>query len=678
MKILIVDDNLDDRKVLRYIVESHGHEAISAGDGHEALDMASAHMPDLIISDVLMPVMDGFQLLRQLKQDARLRSTHFIFYSASYVASQDIQLAASLGADGYIIKPREPLELWHEVERILSVCDREKAVVGELVGEDAEYFRRYSHVVATKLEEKVLELEKAFSELRQAEESLREREAFIRKILETVDVGVIVVDREYKILSANRAFCGFAGMPEDKVMGQPCYKMSHRIDSPCFEAGEDCPVRRAFETGEPHTALHTHVNGDGATRHVETRAYPLADASGNVVSAIETITDVTEKRKLEDQLRHAQKMEAMGVLAAGVAHDFNNILNVIVGYGGLMEITLPKDDPAFPYIREILAASERAARLTQSLLMFSRKQRTELKPLDIDMLVDGMKKMVLRLIGEDIETRIVSSPETLTVMGDHGQLEQVLMNLVTNARDAMPDGGLLTIETRHLVMDEAFVRLHGFGTPGEYVLVSVSDTGTGMDSNALENVFEPFFTTKEYGKGTGLGMSIVFRIVTQHNGYIKCYSEPGAGTTFTVYIPLLKSALPEITEEEESPVHGGAETILIADDDDAIRKCTSELLEKHGYSVIEARDGVDAVKKYTDNSDKIDLVLLDIVMPRKGGSEALEEMRCIKSGLKALFISGYADEVISRRILFDGSGELLQKPVKPVELLRKIREVLDM
>ncbi|MBI5142651.1 MAG: response regulator [Nitrospirae bacterium] len=677
MKILIVDDNPDDRTVLRYIVQSRGHEVVLAGDGQEALTMASAHRPDIVISDVLMPVMDGFQFLRRLKQDARFASTPFIFYSASYIADQDRQLAASLGADGYIIKPREPSELWNDVERIIAGSDKKKSVIGELAGEDAEYFKRYSQIVAAKLEEKVLELEKTLAARKLAEDRLREREAFISNILETVDEGFIVVDRNYKILSANKAFCRFAGLPEDKVLGQPCYKVSHHIDRPCFEAGEDCAVRRTFATEAPHTATHVHVNVEGVEQHVETRSYPIADASGNIVSAIETITDVTEKKRLESHLRHSQKLEALGTLAAGVAHDFNNILNVIVGYGGLMEMTMPKDSPVSPYVREILTASERAARLTQSLLVFSRKQHAEFKPLEINELVDGMRKMALRLIGEDIETIIILAPEMLTVLGDCGQLEQVLMNLVTNARDAMPDGGFLRIETGHLIMDDAFVHLHGFGKPGAYALVSISDTGTGMNAVTRDKVFEPFFTTKEPGKGTGLGMSIAYGIITQHNGYINCYSEPGKGTTFRIYLPLVKTAFPETEGLKSAPVRGGSETILIADDDEAVRKLTRELLEKHGYKVMEARDGVDAVKKFADNTDKIGFVLLDIIMPRKSGCDALEEMRAIKSDIKALFISGYADEVISRKMIVEGGVEMIQKPARPVELLTKIREVLD-
>ncbi len=515
------------------------------------------------------------------------------------------------------------------------------------------------------------------TERKKIEDALRKSEAFIKDILETVDEGFIVLDRNFRILSANKAFCRWVSLPDDQVLGRTCYEFSHQISRPCFEADADCPAKRTFDTGEAHVASHTHVHSDGTRYFVEVKSFPVRDASGDIISVIETINDITERKRLEEQLRHAQRLESLGTLAGGVAHDFNNMLNVIVGYGGMMEMRMPKDDPNMHYLKEILAASDRATNLTQALLIFSRKQPAEMKPVSINNLVEGMKKMVLRLIGEDIDTKITLASERLTVLGDHGQLEQVLMNFATNARDAMPDGGMLTIETKPYEIDSAFMHAHGFGRPGRYVLISVSDTGSGMDESTRERIFEPFFTTKGRGQGTGLGLSIVYGIIKQHGGYINCCSEPERGTTFKVYLPLVDEELGKTEEAAPKGVMGGDETILVADDDENIRRLAKDLLERHGYEVIEAQDGAEAVNRFTDNREKIRLVLLDVIMPKKSGKEAFDEIRAMKPGVKILFMSGYTADIIQRKKIAEEELPLLQKPVKPRDLLAAIRDLLD-
>jgi PAS domain S-box-containing protein len=625
-----------------------------------------------------MPVMDGFQFLRGVKKDPSLSSIPFVFYSSSYKGDQDVRLAMSLGAEAYFIKPVDPVELWDKIRRLLGAEKSASAAPAvRLVQEDAEYLRRYSEVVATKLEEKVRELELTLTERQRAEEALRERDAFIRTVLDSVDEGFIVVDRQYRILSANRAFCRLMKLPEDRIIGRTCHEISHHLPRPCFEMGEDCAVHRTFETGGTHFVSHTHTGEDGAKQYMELSSYPITDASGAVVSAIETVNDVTDRRKLEEQLVHSQRLESLGTLAGGVAHDFNNILNVIVGYGGIMEMKTAPDDPNRAYIREILAASDRAARLTQALLIFSRKQTVELKPVSINDLVRGMTKMVERIIGEDIETKIALAPQELTVMGDYGQLEQVLMNFATNARDAMPKGGTLTIETRFCDLDEEFTHTHECGSPGRYAVISVSDTGEGMDETIRGRIFEPFFTTKGPGKGTGLGLSIVYGIVRQHKGCITCSTVPGRGTAFTVYLPIVDEMFRDPGGEEAEPVRGGTETILVADDDENIRKLSREVLEQHGYAVIEARDGEDAVSRFVENRERVRLLLLDVIMPRKGGKEAFDEIARIRPGVPVLFMSGYAEDYIQRKEVFEESLPMLWKPVKLRELLSRVREMLD-
>ncbi|MBI4691324.1 MAG: response regulator [Nitrospirae bacterium] len=304
MKILIADDNSDDRKLLRYIIERQGYEVIEAEDGQKGLEMAAAHRPDMIVSDALMPVMDGFQFLRNIKTDEILKSIPFIFYSATYKGYLDVQLAMSLGAEAYIIKPKDPLELWEEIEIIIKEGKKEKVVTAELVEEDEEYLRKYSQVVAIKLEEKIKELE--------------ESEAFIKNILETVDEGFIVIDPEYRIISANKAYLNMVNMPLEDVIGKYCYELSHHIYKPCFERGENCAVSRTFATGEPDTVIHTHHDKDGNPVYVETKSYPMKDPGGKVVSVIEVIHNITERKKAEEEIkRRIKELEDFYEMAVG-------------------------------------------------------------------------------------------------------------------------------------------------------------------------------------------------------------------------------------------------------------------------------------------------------------------------------------------------------------------------
>jgi nitrogen-specific signal transduction histidine kinase/CheY-like chemotaxis protein len=402
----------------------------------------------------------------------------------------------------------------------------------------------------------------------------------------------------------------------------------------------------------------------------------MKDASGNLYAVIQTISNITEKRNLEDQLRHIQKMEAIGTLAGGIAHDFNNLLNVILGYGGLMQMRIKPDDPLAQQLKEILAAGERATHLTKGLLTFSRKQVMEVKVVNLNEIIDGFKKMLARIIGEDIELRISKADEDLIIKADIVQIEQVLMNLAANARDAMQKGGILAIHTEAVQIDKEFIKAHGYGEPYKYALITVSDTGTGMDEKTCGRIFEPYFTTKELGRGTGLGLSIVYGIVKQHNGYINCYSEYGRGTTFRIYLPLVKETAEGIEAAETALPAGGDETILLAEDDPNVRKFLKDVLEGFGYIVIEAVDGEEAVKRFREYKDAIKLLLFDIIMPKKNGKDAYEDIKGIRHDIKALFLSGYARDIIQKFGIENGI-EFISKPVSSVELLRKVREVLD-
>ncbi len=501
-------------------------------------------------------------------------------------------------------------------------------------------------------------------------------EEFSRNILETVDEGFLVIDRDYTVMSVNRAYSRQAGMDVKDIIGRKCYEVSHRLSRPCYEKGEECPVRGAFETKTPQTVIHTHHDAEGSSLFVETKAFPLRDEAGRVVAAIEIIHNVTDRKHLEDQLRHSQKMEAVGLLAGGISHDFNNILTAIIGYGNLLKMKIRAGDPLHSYVEQILASSARAANLTQSLLAFSRRQVINPRSIDLNDSIRRFEKLLHRLIGEDVELQTDLAHAEMTVLADSSQVEQVLMNLATNARDAMPHGGTLTIRTEIAVIDDAFLKTHGFGRPGNYIRVSVRDTGFGMDKKTLARVFEPFFTTKELGKGTGLGLAIVYGIMKQNNGYVIVESEPGGGSCFLLYFPLIATSAEATKTAEPALTDEGHETILVAEDDVTIRQLTKTILEEFGYDVIEAVDGEDAVLKFRENKEGIKLVILDVVMPKKNGKEARDLIAALKPDVKVLYISGYnADVLLSKGI--DDTANFILKPVSPMDLLRSVRRIID-
>ena len=388
------------------------------------------------------------------------------------------------------------------------------------------------------------------------------------------------------------------------------------------------------------------------------------------------LSDITERKKLEAQLIQAQKMEAVGQLAGGIAHDFNNILQAIIGYGHVLKMKMKEDDCLKSYADHILSLSDRAANLTHSLLAFSRKQLIDPRPVDLNEIIRKVDKLLSRIIGEDIQSRMALSGKDLIVMADPMQIEQALMNLAANARDAMPEGGHLTIETEIIAIDPEFIKKHGYGIEGDYALIAVTDTGAGMDAGTAEKIFQPFFTTKEVGKGTGLGLSMVYGIIKQNNGYINVYSEPGQGTTFKIYLPLIREKAEEIKPEVIQPVERGTETVLLAEDAHDVRVFTKMYLEELGYKVIEAVDGEDAINKFTLDKDKIQLVLLDVIMPKKNGKEVYYEIKKIRPDIKALFMSGYTADVMSKQGIIEKGFKFILKPFSPTKLSEKIREVL--
>ena len=386
--------------------------------------------------------------------------------------------------------------------------------------------------------------------------------------------------------------------------------------------------------------------------------------------------EIAEREKLEHQLLQAQKMESIGLLAGGVAHDFNNLLTGISGYGQIIQDGFPADDELQESVGQILAGTERAAELVRSLLAFSRKQIMNRKPVIIDTIIDSAGKFIRRVIGEDIEIHTASSGKRLLVMGDSSQIEQVLMNLSTNARDAMPHGGCLSISTREVAVMEGSESLYDLPLPGKYARITFADTGTGIDNEIMERIFEPFFTTKEVGKGTGLGLSIIYGIIKQHEGSILVSSEHGKGTTFDIYLPVIEGKVVKEEIKISESIDGGSETLLIAEDEEIVKDFLKKILEKAGYRVIVAGNGEEAVARFREHDD-ISLVLSDVVMPRKNGKEILAEIKEINPEIKVIFISGYTADIIQKRGIIEEGVEFITKPFSKNDLLRKIREVLD-
>lgn len=513
-----------------------------------------------------------------------------------------------------------------------------------------------------------------------AEEELHRSSEFVSTVLEGIGEGVIVVDRNFRILSANSGYCRQLKLTNGEVIGRTCHELSHHRNTPCLpedKGGCECAVRKCFETGEEQRAIHRHIDQQGGPLYVETRAYPLKNSLGAVTSAVETLADITDRRQLEAQLFHAKKMEAIGLLAGGVAHDFNNLLTAIMGYANILRMQLPAGEDKRQHVEQILAASERAAGITRGLLAFSRKQVIEPAPIRLSEVIKGIEAILRRIIGADVDLKVELTHEELPILADATQIDQIIMNLCMNARDAMPGGGTVTITTEMVVFDHALGKHHHATlADGTYMMLSVADTGTGMDDATKEKIFEPFFTTKQVGKGTGLGLSIIYGLVKQHGGAVDVASEPGRGTTFHVYVPVSTSAANMVRSPEMLPIIGGSEVILVAEDDKTLLSLAVHILQSHGYRVIPAHDGVDAVEKFRGHSDTVDLVILDVLMPRMNGMEAFEEIRNQRENIRTLFMSGHSAEVISQKGIIDGEFRFIPKPFSPSGLLRKVRETL--
>jgi PAS domain S-box-containing protein len=597
-------------------------------------------------------------------------------------------LAIGRGLTGYVLRTGEPLLASPEVfEGLLASGDVESVgapsvdwlgvplkkggtTFGVLVVQSYHESVRYGEKekeILTFVSQQVA----SAIEHKRGETALLLSEARYRSLFERNMAGVFRSTLDGHLLDCNQAFAQMFGYGREELLGLP----SHVL----YPGGKDEREARMVEfrkVGQFTNYELSYRRKDGSLVWAIQNIAIVRDEHGNEITE-GTVVDITERRSLEEQLRQAQKMEAVGRLAGGVAHDFNNLLTVIKGYSELMLKELKSSDPMRAEVEEVQKAADRAASLTNQLLAFSRQQVLEPRVLDLNAVVGNMDKLLRRLLGEDVDLVTILDPAIGRVKADPGQVEQVIMNLAVNARDAMPKGGKLTVETSNVVLDASYAREHVAVSPGSYVVLAVSDTGVGMDADTCARVFEPFFTTKEQGKGTGLGLSTVYGIIKQSGGYIWVYSEKGMGTTFKVYLPRVDQPVEYQPDRSVSRVQRGVETILVVEDEDGVRGLVREVLHKNGYSVLQARAGGEAMLLCERHAGPIHLLLTDVVLEQMSGHDLAQRLCALRPDMKVLYMSGYTDEAIVHHGVLEPGTAFLQKPFTTEALARKVRSVLD-
>ncbi|NPV08413.1 MAG: PAS domain S-box protein [Anaerolineae bacterium] len=510
---------------------------------------------------------------------------------------------------------------------------------------------------------------------KEAEEAVRQERDFAQSLLSTAQAIVLVLDPEGRVVSYNSYTEALTGCPLERAKGQEWAALF--VPEREREAVRE-QIGLVLETGSVHGYVNPVLSAEGRERLVEWHGGRLTDAQGNAVGVLTTGHDITERKRLEEQLLQSQKMETIGRLAGGIAHDFNNLLTAITGHAQFALEGLPAGDPTRDDLSEVLRAADRAAGLTRQLLAFSRRQIIEPRLVDLSELVLHTHKMLRRLIGEDIELITVPAPEPCVVRVDPVQIEQVLVNLVVNAGEAMPEGGRLAIEVTPISLDSNYARRYVDLDPGEYVQLSVTDTGTGMSDEVKAHLFEPFYTTKGPDKGTGLGLATVYGIVRQHRGAVSIYSEVGVGTTVRVYLPRVAEAAERLPRRDEAGfLPAGHETVLIVEDEALVRKVVARALSGQGYRVLEAADGREAIRVAQEHAGPIHLLVTDVVMPQMGGKELADNLRAARPEVSVLYVSGYTDSAIVRGGILEDGTAFLQKPFTVAALARKAREVLD-
>jgi len=688
MNVLIVDDIATNRKLLRVTLQAEGHQTVEAADGVEALDILKSQPIDAIISDILMPRMDGYRLCHEVRSIEQFRDVLFIIYTSTFTTTADEKLAHEFGADRFIRKPAPMKEIIDALEPAYLKTPRTHTGPVENVAE-LTALQGYSEVLVRKLEHRNAELQltkeqllrtnrelvERTEELQTAKASLEITANQLKSLFDNLDDVFFSLDMERRLVQISPACEKVYGLTQQAFFTNPMLWKEAALpaDRNLVEEGE-----AEVHAGNLWHCEYRIQRPDGKICWVQSKLKPLLDAAGKLVRIDGVVSDISARKQLEEQLLHSQKLEAVGRLAGGIAHDFNNLLTAIYGHTEFALDYVDAENPLRREIEEIRNVGERASGLTQQLLAFGRKQILNPAILDLNAVVASTERLLQRLIGEDIQLVALPASGVMPVRADRGQLEQVIVNLAVNARDSMPDGGKLTIETANVELDPTYAQGQGLPRPGHYVMLSVSDTGCGMSPEIQSHAFEPFFTTKAPGKGTGLGLATVYGIVKQSGGHIWLDSEMGRGTTFKIYLPPAESEA-DVPVPVTMPMkaRSGRGTILVAEDEEGVRKLILRVLRSKGYTVIEAEDGEQALELSTKYSGKIDLLLTDAVMPGMSGWVLAQRLKTAQPEIRVLYMSGYTDEAVVLHDILESDVAFLQKPFRFDVLARKVHEILN-
>ncbi|MDZ7290530.1 MAG: response regulator [candidate division KSB1 bacterium] len=633
-RILIVEDENIVAKDIQNTLKGLGYEVTAiVASGEDAILKAAETRPDLVLMDIMLKgYQDGVEAAQQILALYNIP----VIYLTAYTDEKTLQRAKVTEPYGYILKPFEERELHIAIEMAI-----------------------HKHQMSKKL---------------------REREQWLTTILKSISDAVIVTDAKGAITFMNPIAEALTGWTQREALGKELAEVFKIVDPETHST----IAKQVRDSGDANPSLL--VARDGRETHIDDNATPIRDENGNLTDVVLVFRDISERKRAEEklqqqeqQLRQSQKMEAMGKLAGGVAHDFNNMLTAIIGMTELAMLELHRDHPVRKELKEIKQLADRATLLTRQLLTFARQQIIAPVVLNLNDLLLNLDKMLRRLIGEDIELVLLPSADPGLVKVDSGQIEQVIVNLAINARDAMPQGGTLTLETSNVTVDQKNGNQHPVAKPGDYVMLVVRDTGIGMTEETKSHLFEPFFSTKEVGKGTGLGLATCYGIIQQNNGHIAIESETGQGTTVRIYLPRVTGTTAVLSELEKSPaLPQGTETVLLVEDEPTVREVAARVLREQGYHVLMAANGDEALQLAKAHpQETIHLLVTDVVMPRLSGKVVADQLKVIRPDMKVLFISGYSDETTFRHGTADASLAFLQKPFSPAVLAHKVREVLD-